>query len=510
MSQSANNKRIAKNTFFLYIRMVFLIIVNLYTSRVVINALGLEDYGLYSVVGAVVIFLGFLNNSMTAAAQRFLSYSKGKEDLNRTKSIFNSLFAVQIIVAGIILILAETLGIIYIEKFLNVSPTKLYIAHYVYQFSLLSLLTKVVTVPYTASIIANERMRAFALISILEGMLQLSVALILPFIMYHRLIWYALLMFLTVFIIQLGYRFYSWYHFSECRINFSWKRDEIKSIIGYSGWNLLGALSSVATDQGVNMVLNSFFGVVVNAARGIAFQVSAAVASLSGNFQQAINPQIVKNYASGNLDEMYKIITKGTKFTFYLLLVIEIPFIFNMYSVLSIWLGVVPDYAVFFCQLVLVNAMFTACSGSLLIGAMATGKIKKYQIIVASINLLNLPLSYIGLVIYPNPYLTMYIMIGLSSIAFITRLLLVSNMIKLSKRFFIKNAIMPVLKVCILTITILYFTYSAPPINNKIISLILGMLACFLLTTTIIYIIGMTSTEKKLIKDFIIRKFSKR
>lgn len=490
--------------------MVFLILVNLYTSRIVINALGVEDYGLYSVVGAVVIFLGFLNNSMTAAAQRFLSYSKGKDSIDTTKSIFNSLIAVQFLVAGLIFLLAETLGILYIELFLNVSPEKIGVAHIVYQFSLFSLLAKVVSVPYTASIIANERMSAFAIISIVEGILQLTVALVLSLILNEKLVWYAFLMFLTVFVVQLGYRIYSRLHFQECRINRSWKREDIKNILGYSGWNLLGALSSVATDQGVNMVLNSFFGVVVNAARGIAFQVSAAVASLSGNFQQAINPQIVKNYASGELDEMHKMIVKGTKFTFFLLLIIAIPFIFNMYPVLSLWLGFVPEYTVLFCCLILINAMLTACSGSLLIGAMATGKIKKYQITVATINLLNLPLSYVGLVLYPNPYLTVYIMIGLSTIAFVVRLCMVSKMVKLSKRQFLLGAIIPIFKVLLIILPILFLLYSKYTVDSTFFSLIFSMSVCFFITCVVIYVIGITSGEKKLVTDMVLKKLKRK
>lgn len=485
--------------------MVFLILVNLYTSRIVINALGIEDYGLYSVVGAVVIFLSFLNNSMTAAAQRFLSYSKGKETLQETQSIFNSLVVVQYQVAGLIFLLAETLGVTYIEFFLNVSPDKICIAHVVFQLSLLSLLVKVVAVPYTASIIANEKMSAFALISIVEGVLQLIVSLLLSLLSSRRLLWYAILMLIIVFLTQISYLCYSRRKFQECSVNGSWKRKDIENILRYSGWNLLGAFSSVASDQGVNMVLNSFFGVVVNAARGIAFQVSAAVASLSGNFQQAINPQIVKNYASGELHDMHKLIIKGTKFTFFLLFVMAVPFLFNMHPVLSIWLGIVPEYSVVFCRLILINAMIVACSGSLLIGAMATGKIKKYQITVATINLLNLPLSYMGLVMYPHPYITVYIMLVLSIVAFFVRLFMVSKMIELSKKQFLFCAIVPIIKVLLITFPILFLIYSQYTFETSFLSLFFSMVICFFITCAVIYIVGLSASEKKITINLILK-----
>ena len=324
----SSNKRIAKNTLMLYIRMLLLMLVNLYTSRVVFNVLGVEDYGLYSVVGSIVIFLGFVNASMTAASQRFLSYSKGHGDLASQTSMFNSLSVTHIITALLIFVIAEPGGIFYIETYLNVAPEKISAAHIVFQFSLFSLLIKTTTVPYNAAIIANERMSAFAYISIGEVALQLSSALILKHILHNQLIWYAVMMFLTVLCTQIGYVLYSKIHFKECRLCRTWDKKTVKEVFSYSGWNLLGTFSSVTIDQGVNMLLNSFFGVIVNASRGIAFQVSGAITTLSGNFQQAMNPQIVKSYASNDLSNMHRLIIKGTRFSFYLLLIFSAPIFF--------------------------------------------------------------------------------------------------------------------------------------------------------------------------------------
>lgn len=505
---SGNNRRIAKNTVMLYIRMLLLMLVNLYTSRIVINALGVEDYGLYSIVGSVVICLGFVNSSMTAASQRFLAYSKGKGDIREQIRMFNSVSIAHYIIAFFIFIIAETGGIFYIENYLNVAHEKIPTAHFVFQFSLCSLLIKTSCVPYNASIIANERMSAFALLSILEAGLQLSVAIILRYILANQLIWYAFMMFFTVFCTQMGYMLYSRTHFQECRLCHAWDKKTVKDVFSYSGWNLLGTLSSVAIDQGVNMLLNSFFGVIVNAARGIAFQVSGAIASLSGNFQQAMNPQIVKSYACGDLANMHQLILKGTRFSFFLILIFSAPIFFNITSVLTIWLGFVPEYAAVFCQLILINALISACSGPLLTGAMATGQIKKYQLIVASINLLNLPVSWVVLKFFPNPYLTVYIMIVLSIIAFVTRLFLVSEMIGLSKKQFLKQTISRVFVVALIIGCVLGIIYTNLASSVSLLLLLVRFFLSFLFVVGVILIIGITPNERRNIMQIIRTRLS--
>lgn len=503
-----NNKRIAKNTVMLYVRMLLLILVNLYTSRVVLNALGVEDYGLYAVVGAVVVFLGFVNSSMTAASQRFLAFSKGKDDATAQNAMFNSVSVAQIIIAIVILVVAESAGTFYIEHYLNVASHKVGTAHIVFQFSLFSLLVKTITVPYNAAIIANEKMSAFAMISIVEGLLQLGAATSLVFFTSNRLVLYAAMMFLSVFFSQLAYRIYSLRHFPECRLRRTWNKQTVKEIFSYSGWNLLGALSSVAVDQGVNMILNAFFGVIVNAARGIAFQVSSAIASLSGNFQQALNPQIVKSYARNDLLEMHKLVMKGARFSFYLLLLLSVPIFCNIHSVLVVWLKNVPEYTEIFCQLVLINALINASSGTLLMGAMATGNIKKYQIIVAGINLMNFPVSLVALHFMPNPYLTVYIMIGLSFFAFLARLILVSRMIKFSIMSFVHKVVRPIFCVLVATALILGTGYHFIGYEENLLSLVVRLCACFMVTLIAIVLLGVTKGELQMVVHFAKNKLS--
>lgn len=496
MAFDSNNKRIAKNTVFLYTRMVLLMAVNLYISRIVLKELGVEDYGLYSIVGSVVSFLGFINASMTAASQRFLAYSKGFADKSYQQKTFNSVFWAQIIIAAIILLLGETFGIVYISTYLNIEPSKINLAHIVFQFSLFSFIAKTVSVPYTASIIANERMGAFALLSIIEAILQLSVALFLQIIEHDKLLYYSFGMFLSVLLVQVGFSIYSKNKFNECKVTGMRQASQIRDIFTYSGWNLLGSFSCVLIDQGVNMILNSFFGVVVNAARGIAFQVSAAIASLSGNFQQAMNPPIVKSYARHEMAEMHKLIMNGTKFSFYLLLLLSFPIFCNLHNILIIWLDKVPEYTELFCRLAIINSLISSLSGPILTGAMATGKIKKYQIIVATINMLNFPLSFILLKYFSNPYITMYVMISVSLVALAARLILVSKMLDFSKKIFTNIVFKPIFQVLIISIItgIVVMKY----MNTSLSLLVLGsnIILCFILIVAIITCAGITNGER--------------
>ena len=505
---SDNNKRIAKNTLMLYIRMVLLMLVNLYTARIVLQALGVEDYGLYSIVGAVVIFLGFINNSMSAASQRFLSFYQGKGDEEKLSSVFNSILVVQGIISLIILLLGETCGVLYIQYVLNVDASKIPIAHIVYQFSLLSFISKTLNVPYNASIVANERMDAFALISIAEGLLQLIVVFVLQLLPEHRLVAYAAMMFATMVIIQCCYHIYSAYHFKECKIRRNWDKVVIREIFAYSGWNLLASLSVVLVQQGVNMILNSFFGVIVNAARGISFQVNGAIASLSGSFQQSINPQIIKSYAEKEREKMYALVMNGTRFSFYLLLVLIVPVFFNMKSLLQLWLGNVPPYTEMFCRLVLLNHFSVVLADSLRVGTMATGRIRNFQVVISVLYMLNVPLSIIGLYIYPNPYLTAYIMIGLYILAFIASLIIASQIIGMSIMVFIKKTLIPVLSVMSLSF-LCACIIDKLIVNSSIIILTGRMIAMVIMSFIVIYFVGITNKERIAAVNFIKKKMKR-
>lgn len=505
MDSTTSNKRIAKNTVMLYVRMLLLMLVTLYTSRVVLMELGVEDFGLYSIVGSVVIFLGFINNSMTSATQRFLSYYQGKGDKEELNVVFNSVFASQAIISLIILVVGETVGLFYISNYLNIPPSKIGAAHVVYQFSLLSFICKTLTVPYTSAIISNEKMNVFTIISVADVLLQLAVVLALKHILSNKLIAYSIMLFVAVGITQSLYIFFCKKHFEECKVKKNWEKKYIKDIFSFSGWSLFGSLAQVSVTQGINIILNAFFGVIVNAARGIAFQVCGATTALSGNFQKAINPQIIKRYSSAQLGSMHKLIIKGTKLGYFLLLIVFVPIFFNMEQVLSIWLNTVPEYSVEFCKLIIIYTLIDALSNSLMTSALATGKIKKYEIIISLINFCNIPLSLIALFIYPNPLITMVIMIIVGFAVFLGRLILTSNMIKLSKIIFFRDAILPILLTTSTSMLICYFTNIECAADDYW-ELLLNILILFTITTICISLIGLSKDEKSFALNIIKKK----
>ena len=482
--------------------------VNLYASRVVLKALGAADYGLYSIVGGLVVFLGFINLSMTAASQRFLGYAHGLGDREGISRMFNSVLVVHVLLGGVIFLIGEAGGLIYINRYLNVAPDKIPVAHLVFQFALLSFVVKTVTVPYHASIIANERMSAFAWISIIEGLLQLSCAVIISYISSRRLAVYATGMFISVVCIQSCYRIYAHRKFHECRYKGNWERKSVKEIFSYSGWNLMGSFSSVAIDQGVNMVLNSFFGVVVNAARGIAFQVSAAVSSLAGNMQQAMNPQIVKSYAAHDTSRNFELILNGTRICFFLMMIPALAVMFNLRALLGIWLEEVPDYTYGFCMWAIGITLLSAFSNSLITGAMATGRIKRYQLTVASINLLNIPISIMVLHIYPDPYMTFAVMALLGTAAFVARLLLASKLVGFAVGDFMREGVAPcLLTLCIgiLTLWLLNLIFHAEAGWMAIIRTVVSVIAVAIAVGAT----GLKPSERQQLKRLLVKRFCK-
>lgn len=503
---NSSNKTIAKNTVMLYIRMLFVMVLNLYISRIVLKALGVEDYGLYSVVGSVVSFLGFLNTSMTAAAQRFLTYHKGLANEAQQSITFNSIIRVQLLIGFIIFILCETVGLVYITNFLNVSSEKLTVVHIVFQFSIASILVNTIAVPYNASIIANERMGVFTVFSIVDVLFKFGVGYVLFLLPENRLVYYSALMFIGVCLTQGLYIWYCNHSFRECSIRNNSDKKTVNEILHYSWWNLLGSFSQVATEQGVNMVLNSFFGVIVNAARGISFQVSAAMAQLYSNFQQALTPQIVKSYASDDFERMHFLINQGTRLAFFLIYVFAIPIILNIKDILVLWLGEVPEYTSTFCVLVLINNMIGSMSQSLMKGAMATTDIKKYQLIVAGINLLNLPLSILVLKIYPDPYLTVYVMIGLSIIAFIARLILAHSMIRISISSFLKKTILPILFSVLISLPISLLLNKFYPTTGEFSRMFGRLVIMFIICVGVVTLIGVTKEERKVAFSYLLNR----
>lgn len=492
-----NNKRIAKNTLLLYFRMLFLMAVSLYTSRVVLNALGVEDFGIYNVVGGVVAMFSVLSGSLSAAISRFITYELGKGNQENLNKIFSSAVTIQLGLAGIIILLAETIGIWFLNVKMNIPEVRMEAANWVFQFSILTFAINLIIVPYNASIIAHEKMSAFAYISILEAVGKLFIAYLITIAPMDKLIFYAILMCVVALIVRFTYGNYCKRHFCECTYHFIWDKQLLKSMFSFAGWNFIGASSAVLRDQGGNVVINLFCGPAVNAARGIAFQVNNAVNQFVVNFMTALNPQITKSYAAGDRGYMMTLIFQGARLSFYMLLLLSLPILVNTHYILALWLKIVPEHAVLFVQLILIFALSESISQPLITAMLATGKIRNYQIIVGGLQMMNLPLSYILLRLGYFPEVVIVIAICISQCCLAARLILLRGMIGLSITKYLKNVYLNIIVVSI--IAVILPLISAYYIKESFINFILISLIAVICTLSSIYFIGCNNQEREFI-----------
>ena len=496
-NNSENNKRIAKNTLLLYCRMLFMMVVSLYTSRVVLNALGVEDFGIYNVVGGVVAMFSMLSGSLSAAITRFITYELGTGNKENLKKIFSSSVTIQIGLALLIVLLAEAIGVWFLNAKMNIPDARMVAANWVFQFSILTFAINLISVPYNASIIAHERMSAFAYISILEAIGKLAIAFLIVISPMDKLIFYAILMCAVALIVRFAYGAYCKKHFEECTYHFIFDKDLLKRMFGFAGWNFIGASSAVLRDQGGNVVINLFCGPAVNAARGIAFQVNNAISGFVTNFMTALNPQITKSYAAGDRDYMMTLIYQGARLSFYMLLLLSLPVLVNTHYILGIWLKIVPGHAVLFVQLVLVFAMSESISNPLITAMLATGKIRNYQLIVGGLQMMNLPISYILLRMGMFPEIVIVVAIVISQCCLVARLLMLRGMIRLSIREYLKKVYINVLTVTIVA-AVLPFGITNLLIESFL-NFILLSLVTLICTGFTIYYVGCNTTERKFI-----------
>ena len=496
-NNSENNKRIAKNTLLLYCRMLFMMVVSLYTSRVVLNALGVEDFGIYNVVGGVVAMFSMLSGSLSAAITRFITYELGTGNKENLKKIFSSSVTIQIGLALLIVLLAEAIGVWFLNAKMNIPDARMVAANWVFQFSILTFAINLISVPYNASIIAHERMSAFAYISILEAIGKLAIAFLIVISPMDKLIFYAILMCAVALIVRFAYGAYCKKHFEECTYHFIFDKDLLKRMFGFAGWNFIGASSAVLRDQGGNVVINLFCGPAVNAARGIAFQVNNAISGFVTNFMTALNPQITKSYAAGDRDYMMTLIYQGARLSFYMLLLLSLPVLVNTHYILGIWLKIVPGHAVLFVQLVLVFAMSESISNPLITAMLATGKIRNYQLIVGGLQMMNLPISYILLRMGMFPEIVIVVAIVISQCCLVARLLMLRGMIRLSIREYLKKVYINVLTVTIVA-AVLPFGITNLLIESFLNFILLSLVA-LICTGFTIYYVGCNTTERKFI-----------
>ena len=499
---SDNNKRIAKNTLMLYIRMFFTMAVSLFTSRVILQTLGVTDYGINNVVGGVVAMFSFLNGAMASATQRYLNVDIATGDEEHLKVTFRTSMQIHILIALAIFVLAETVGLWFVLEKLVLPENRMTAALCVYQFSIIACMVGIISLPYNAAIIAHERMGAFAYISIMDVVLKLVIVYVLVISPFDKLITYSALFLGVNLLDRFIYNLYCKRHFPE--INFSFKIDKslFKEMSSFAGWSLWGNIAYVLFTQGLNMLLNMFFGPAVNAARGIAVQVQGIIQGFVANVQTAVNPQITKSYAQQNLHRMHKLMFTSSKFCFYLLFLLVFPFSLEANQILHVWLGVVPDHTVWFFRLIAFIMLTETLANPYIVANQATGKVKMYQAICGGLLLLIVPVSYIVLKFGGNPE-SVYIVHGcIAVMTQFARVYMMRNLIDLSLATYARKVVLPILYVAITAAVIPTIAYNEMPIN--VISFFVVCCLCVICTLSAAYVMGTTGDEKELIKEHMI------
>lgn len=505
----ADNRRIAKNTMFLYIRMLLIMGVSLYTSRVVLKVLGFEDYGLYNVVGGIVTMFTFLNGSLGAATSRYITFELGRKDYERLNKVFNIALAIHILIALIIVLLAETVGLWFFYEKMTIPKDRLNAAFWVYQISIVSCFFSLTQVPYNATIIAYENMKIYAYVGVVEVLLKLLIVCLLFISPIDKLIFYAILLCLLQIGIMLFYRYYCNSHFESCKVHIYRDKGLFKEMFSYAGSDLIGNISVLAQGQGLNLLLNVFFGPTVNAARGIAYQVQGAVTQFSNNFMTAVRPQIIKLYADGRPEEMMKLVKQSSCFSFYLMWLITLPIFFEADYILSLWLGDYPDHTVAFLRLILVLCLIQTIKTPRSTVFHATGHLKFVNMAVGGILCGAFPLAYLCLKFGLSPesvFWSANITMVLSEIASVVILTKYIN-------FSVKDYVFTVYGRCLCVVAV---SMALPEIiirNLPVSGFVKLLVVCALTTVSIIftvYLIGMDRTERQKVKDIILNKFFKK
>lgn len=505
---TSNNKRIAKNTLFMYFRMIFVMLVTLFTSRITLQSLGIEDYGIYNVVGGFVAMFSIFSNALSAAIQRFITYEIGRREEGRVRRIFSTSVTIMIIIALILMVASDAVGLWFINNKMVLPDDRISAATWVLHFSVVTFGISLISVPYNAAIIAYEKMSAFAYVSIYEVVTKLIACYLLYISPIDRLVLWALMIALIQVSVRFLYGFYCKKYFPECSYSPMLDKPLFKEIAGYAGWSTFGLVALTCYTQGLNMILNFFFGPIVNAARGIAVQVQNAVQGFSTNFQVAMNPQIIKCYAHGEMERLYELLFCSTRFCFYLLLVLSLPIVLEAPLILRIWLDEYPDHTVSFIRIILILITFDSSFGGPFSTAQtATGKIKLYQVVVGGIMLSILPISYVILKIWHTcPETVYYVYMGAVVIAHIARTIIIKGMINLSIRRYLNEAIKPICIVLITSLPIPVLIFYLLP-NENIASFIAVCFASVFCVAFSVYFFGITSKEKEIVKSYIYKIF---
>lgn len=477
--------------------MILLMLVSLYTSRVVLSTLGIDDYGIYNVVGGFIGMFAFLNGAMAGCTQRFITIALGKGDEQNLKKVFSTCVITHGMIALIVFILAETIGLWFVLEKLVIPENRMTAAMVVYQCSIVSTMVMIMSFPYNADIIAHEKMSAFAYISIFEAFANLGVVYLLYIGLFDKLAFYAVLLLIVKVSVIVVYRIYCKRHFVESVFRWLFDKRLLKEILSFTGWNLWGGIAGTLMGQGINVLLNMFFGPAVNAARGVAVQVQSAVQMFATNFQTALNPQMMKSYASGELQAMHMLLFRSAKFTFMLLLCLMLPLMLEIDFVLGLWLKQVPEYTNVFVCFMLCISMIDAVSNPFMTASAATGKVKVYQSVVGGILLMIVPIAYVTLRLGAEPYAVFVVHFSVAVFAFVARLTIVKRLINLSVRRYIGEVILPCSFVMIPSVLFSIGIKNILP--NSLAYAFTMILLSFLLVVMFSLLLGLTRNERKFI-----------
>lgn len=496
---TTDNKRIAKNTLLLYTRMFFIMCIQLYTSRVVLQALGVEDYGIYNVVGGIVTMFTFLNTALNSSTQRYITYYLGKGNTIELREVFSNCIIIHAIVAIIIVFLSETIGLWFLFNKMVIPAERMGAAMWVYQLSIITTIILIFSTPYNAAIIAYEKMSAFAYISVVEVLLRLLTAFSLIFFSGDKLILYAILTVVAQLIVRYIYVRYCGRKFDTTRIIYKANARLIKKMASFMGWNVFGGLSNVLYGQGLNILLNMFFGPVVNAARGVAVQVQTVVRQFADNLQTAFRPQITITYATDDLISMHDLIFRCSRYTFFLLLLVSFPIFVEAELLLDLWLAETPEWTVTFLRIMLCIVIVDSVASPLMTASAATGDVKLYQLVIGGTMLLIVPVSYLLLCDGFNPSVVFIVHLLFCLVTFALRLFIVRPMIKLSIRKYIVKVIVPCIKVFVLSILIPVFFF--PVLHGALIGGVFLIIISCLSVALSIYFGGLSNNERAFINN---------
>ncbi|MBQ6062957.1 MAG: lipopolysaccharide biosynthesis protein [Prevotella sp.] len=483
--------------------------VSLYTSRVILDVLGVSDFGIYNVIGGIVILISMLNNSMSAATQRFITYELGKHDIKKVSDTFSMSMTAHLFICLIVFLLGETIGLYYIIHYLNIPEGRTTAALWVYQFSLFAVIINIARIPYSASIIAYEKMDFYAAISIMEVLLKLAIVVVLVFIgSFDKLILYSLLVLLTTITVSITYKAYCQIKFKTCNYYWYIDRDYFRKLLNFFGWNFVGGVANTGTKQVGNLIINAFCGTVANAAHGVGAQVNGAVCGLAENFQMAYTPQIVKLYSQDKKKELFQLMNRSALLSYYLLFVLAMPIILNVDLVLGIWLKKVPLYAGLFCQWLIIYNLIDSLQAPMWKAITATGNIKVYEIWLNLVLMLNIPLSYYCLKIGMPPY-TVAIVSAL--VNFLTAIIRTFH-VKIQIGFPVSRYMLDV--VCRSTLVslvyiLLWLIFQHYIQINSLFGFILFFCGSCLCCILLIYMFGINTQDRQLVKQLVFKRFQK-